>query len=93
MSAPTQTKSETASGRVVRVIGPVVDAEFPRDAMPDIYSALHVDVELTEGTPLVTLEFTEKERPTLVQNLAGRPVYARGRLLVEAGTGAMACKG
>ena len=46
-------------------------------------------VQLTEGTPLVTLEFTEKERPTLVQNLAGRPVYARGRLLVEAGSGAI----
>ncbi len=40
---------QTAVGRVVRVIGPVVDAEFPRDAMPDIYQALHVDVTLSEA--------------------------------------------
>ncbi|NEE25868.1 F0F1 ATP synthase subunit beta, partial [Streptomyces sp. SID7982] len=25
-------------------IGPVVDVEFPVDAMPDIYNALHVEV-------------------------------------------------
>ena len=37
-------ETRTAVGRVVRVIGPVVDAEFPRDAMPDIYAALKVDV-------------------------------------------------
>jgi len=41
------TKTETGTGRVVRVIGPVVDAEFPRDAMPDIYNALHVEVTLS----------------------------------------------
>ena len=34
----------TATGRVVRVIGPVVDVEFPRDAVPDLYNALHVTV-------------------------------------------------
>lgn len=40
------TTSETAvaTGRVARVIGPVVDVEFPVDAMPDIYNALHVEV-------------------------------------------------
>ena len=27
-------------GRVSRVIGPVVDVEFPVDQMPDIYNAL-----------------------------------------------------
>ena len=32
--------AETSTGRVVRVIGPVVDVEFPRDAVPDIYNAL-----------------------------------------------------
>ena len=32
--------TQTGVGRVVRVIGPVVDAEFPRDAMPDIFNAL-----------------------------------------------------
>ena len=31
--APTETR--TANGRVVRVIGPVVDVEFPRGGVPD----------------------------------------------------------
>jgi len=32
-----------SSGKVVQVIGAVVDAEFPRDAMPKVYDALMVD--------------------------------------------------
>lgn len=32
-----------SSGKVVQIIGAVVDVEFPRDAMPKIYDALHVD--------------------------------------------------
>ncbi|KIF76733.1 ATP F0F1 synthase subunit beta [Streptomyces sp. 150FB] len=38
------TPGSTATGRVARVIGPVVDVEFPVDAMPEIYNALHVEV-------------------------------------------------
>jgi F-type H+-transporting ATPase subunit beta len=49
-------ESTTGVGRVVRVIGPVVDVEFPRDAMPEIYNALKVDVTLAEGTKTLTLE-------------------------------------
>ncbi len=37
-----------SSGQIVQVIGAVVDVEFPRDALPKIYSALMVDdAELT----------------------------------------------
>jgi hypothetical protein len=35
-------------GRVARVIGPVIDVEFPTDAMPEIYNALKVDVTIGE---------------------------------------------
>jgi F-type H+/Na+-transporting ATPase subunit beta len=31
-------------GRIVRVAGPVVDVEFPPEAMPEISHALHFDV-------------------------------------------------
>jgi hypothetical protein len=34
-------------GRITRVIGPVVDIEFPTDAMPAIYNALKVDLTLS----------------------------------------------
>lgn len=37
----TTVETAAATGRVARVIGPVVDVEFPVDAMPDIYNALH----------------------------------------------------
>src|SRR6202034_4671344 len=58
MTAPvTETKeTATANGRVVRVIGPVVDVEFPADAMPEIYFALHVDITYGGNTRTLTLE-------------------------------------
>jgi F-type H+-transporting ATPase subunit beta len=40
----TTLEQATAAGRVARVIGPVVDVEFPVDAMPDIYNALTVEI-------------------------------------------------
>ncbi|MGW5331615.1 F0F1 ATP synthase subunit beta [Streptomyces bauhiniae] len=40
----TTVETAAATGRVARVIGPVVDVEFPVDAMPDIYNALTVEV-------------------------------------------------
>ena len=36
---------------------------------------------------LVTLDFAEKSAPTLIQDLAGRPAFSRGELVVEAVTG------
>ena len=32
-----------AHGRVARVIGPVVDVEFPPDGLPEIHTALRID--------------------------------------------------
>ena len=40
--------ADAGTGRVVRVIGPVVDVEFSADDMPEIYNALHVDVTIGE---------------------------------------------
>jgi len=37
-----------SSGKIVQIIGAVVDVEFPRDSLPKIYDALIVtEVELT----------------------------------------------
>src|SRR6478672_8327846 len=49
----TATAAPATTGRVVRVIGPVVDVEFPRGQVPDLLNALHVRV--TEGGPERTL--------------------------------------
>ena len=44
------------TGRVARVIGPVVDVEFAAGEMPDMYNALHVDVSTGQRTATLTLE-------------------------------------
>ncbi|HLL67249.1 MAG TPA: F0F1 ATP synthase subunit beta [Micromonosporaceae bacterium] len=71
MTAAVETKK--AVGRVVRVIGPVVDAEFPRDAMPEIYNALHVDVTLAQGTKTLTMEVAQHLGDNLIRAISMQP--------------------
>src|SRR5213592_3559178 len=83
------TKAETGVGRVVRVIGPVVDAEFPRDAMPNIYNALHVDVTLSEGTKTLTLEVAQHLGDNVVRAISMQPTdgLVRGAPVKDTGAG------
>ena len=37
--------SNEVKGKIVEVLGPVVDAEFPRDGVPDILDALRIERE------------------------------------------------
>ena len=53
-----------SSGKVVQIIGAVVDVEFPRDAMPKIYNALKV-----EDTGL-TLEVQQQMGDGVVRTIA-----------------------
>ena len=48
----TATKDTVTTGRVVQVIGPVVDVEFSGEHLPDIYTALEVE-DRKEGDRLV----------------------------------------
>ena len=45
-----------AVGRIVRIVGPVVDVEFPPDAMPAIYNALTVHAQTPIGEVDTVLE-------------------------------------
>ncbi|WP_433369620.1 F0F1 ATP synthase subunit beta [Actinoplanes sp. CA-142083] len=83
------TKAETGTGRVVRVIGPVVDAEFPRDAMPGIFNALHVEVTLSEGTKKLTLEVAQHLGDNLVRAISMQPTdgLVRGAEVIDTGAG------
>src|SRR3954470_17477933 len=82
-------ETETAVGRVVRVIGPVVDAEFPRDAMPDIYNALHVEVTLSGGTKTLTLEVAQHLGDNVVRAISMQPTdgLVRGSEVKDTGSG------
>jgi len=55
-------------GRIVRVVGPVLDVEFPPDAIPAIYNALKVDAETPIGRVTTVAE--------VQQHLPGNQVRA-----------------
>ncbi|EQD71116.1 hypothetical protein B1A_05953, partial [mine drainage metagenome] len=43
-----QHMASTPEGKITQIIGPVIDVEFPRDALPHVYDALKVkDHDLT----------------------------------------------
>ena len=65
--------TQTGVGRVVRVIGPVVDAEFPRDAMPAPFNALKVDVTLSGGEKTLTLEVAQHLGDNMVRAISMQP--------------------
>ncbi|MDO4841166.1 MAG: F0F1 ATP synthase subunit beta [Phoenicibacter congonensis] len=49
MAEETKTSTKGTVGRVVRVVGAVVDVEFPPEKMPSIYNALSVDGKTPAG--------------------------------------------
>ncbi|MET9891309.1 F0F1 ATP synthase subunit beta [Streptomyces sp. NPDC006465] len=86
------TTSETAvaTGRVARVIGPVVDVEFPVDAMPDIYNALHVEVADPANAgekKTLTLEVAQHLGDGLVRTISMQPTDGLVRQAAVTDTG------
>ncbi|MEO8475742.1 MAG: F0F1 ATP synthase subunit beta [Actinomycetota bacterium] len=64
---------ENVNGRVVRVIGPVVDVEFPPAELPEIHTALQVDVELGGETTTITCEVAQHIGDRQVRTVALKP--------------------
>ncbi len=60
-------------GRIARVIGPVVDIEFPADSMPEIYNLLHVDFELGGETRTLPLEVAQHIGDGMVRAISLKP--------------------
>ncbi|MEU7722661.1 F0F1 ATP synthase subunit beta [Streptomyces tibetensis] len=80
-----------ATGRVARVIGPVVDVEFPVDAMPEIYNALHVEVAdpaLAGQKKTLTLEVAQHLGDGLVRAISMQPTDGLVRQAPVTDTGA-----
>jgi F-type H+/Na+-transporting ATPase subunit beta len=92
MTAPVNDLAEnetvTGTGRVARVNGPVVDVEFPADAMPEIYFALHVDVTIGETTSTLTLEVEQHIGDNMVRTIALQPTDGLVRGTEVTSTGA-----
>jgi F-type H+/Na+-transporting ATPase subunit beta len=86
----TTVETATATGRVARVIGPVVDVEFPVDAMPEIYNALHVEVAdpAERGTlKTLTLEVAQHLGDGLVRAISMQPTDGLVRSAAVTDTG------
>ena len=62
--------SKGATGRIVRIVGPVVDVEFPADQLPAIYNALTVDAITPAGEMRVVLEVESMLPGNLVRSVA-----------------------
>jgi len=63
----------STTGRVVRVIGPVVDVEFSPDTMPALENALHVERTLGEDTATLTLEVAQHIGDNMVRAVSMQP--------------------
>ncbi|WP_031050502.1 F0F1 ATP synthase subunit beta [Streptomyces sp. NRRL F-5650] len=88
----TTVETATATGRVARVIGPVVDVEFPVDAMPDIYNALHVEVADPANAgekKTLTLEVAQHLGAGTVRTISMQPTdgLVRQAPVLDTGTG------
>src|SRR5215467_3172180 len=72
-----------SQGKVVQIIGAVVDVEFPRDQVPKVYDALKV-----EGTALpITLEVQQQLGDGVVRTIALGSTDGLKRGLVANNTG------
>jgi len=71
-----------STGKIVQIIGAVIDVEFPRDAIPNVYDALKVD-----GTSL-TLEVQQQLGDGVVRTIALGSSDGLKRGLTAVNTGA-----
>src|SRR5213078_3931773 len=60
-------------GRIARVTGPVVDIEFPHDAIPDIYNALKTTITLDGVDNEITLEVAQHLGDDVIRAIALKP--------------------
>ncbi|MEU9043476.1 MULTISPECIES: F0F1 ATP synthase subunit beta [unclassified Kitasatospora] len=86
----TTVEPTTATGRVARVIGPVVDVEFPVDAIPEMFNALHVEVENPDGSgkKILTLEVAQHLGDGMVRGISMQPTdgLVRGAQVTDTGS-------
>src|SRR6195952_5170488 len=88
LDAATTDEAANTFGRVIRVIGPVVDVEFPPDSIPDIHHALHVERTLDGETRTLTLEVAQHIGDNQVRAISMQPTdgLVRGSNVSDTGS-------
>ena len=86
-TALNEQNTATAVGRIVRVIGAVVDVEFPRNELPALYNALTVEVTLPSVAKTIVLETAQHLGDNLVRTIAMAPTdgLVRGADVTDTG--------
>jgi len=86
---PTPQASELKEGRVVAIAGPVVDVEFPTDALPEINFAVEMDAELEGDTITIVAEVAQQIGEGRVRVICMKPTdgLKRGTLVRNTGRG------
>jgi len=82
------TASEQQIGKVVQVIGPVVDVEFEGGYLPAIYNALHINAKSGDQTVDVIVEVEQHLGEGRVRTVAMEPTDGMQRGMKAADTGA-----
>ena len=81
-------EKKNGTGRIARVIGPVVDIEFPPDQLPDMYNALIVNYKGMGGEDQsMTLEVAQHLGDNIVRAIALKPTdgLVRGGKVIDTG--------
>jgi F-type H+/Na+-transporting ATPase subunit beta len=81
------TSAPGGTGRIARVIGPVVDVEFPSDSMPEMYNKLEVELELGGETRILSLEVAQHIGDGMVRAISLQPTdgLVRGAQVQDTG--------
>ncbi|MEM7337315.1 MAG: F0F1 ATP synthase subunit beta [Actinomycetota bacterium] len=85
----TATEPQLKDGRIVGIAGPVVDAEFPPGAVPEINQAVEFDVEIDGETIPIMAEVAQQLGNSRVRAVAMRPTdgLKRGQTVRNLGHG------
>jgi F-type H+-transporting ATPase subunit beta len=76
------------NGKIVQVIGAVVDAAFPSDSVPAIFDAIQIEFEVGGSTKSLTLEVQQHLGQGLVRAVAMTSTDGLVRGMEVKGTGA-----
>jgi F-type H+/Na+-transporting ATPase subunit beta len=80
-------QDRTGIGRVVRIIGPVVDVEFAPDELPAIHNAVTLERTLDNDTTVITCEVAQHIGDSMVRAIAMQPTdgLVRGTPVTDTG--------
>jgi F-type H+/Na+-transporting ATPase subunit beta len=82
-----RTSGSAGIGRIARVIGPVVDIEFPVTSMPEIYNKLETQLELGGVKRVLSLEVSQHIGDGMVRAVSLQPTdgLVRGSAVQDTG--------